>query len=107
MANNKNVNARQLRFETNHYGLLYGKKTNTFLQLKSRVIQGFVSIFVNVACMELFNSRSMAHRTRICEGQLQSCWRVRFAYHGPLERHHRCNIDLFQALHQNVITIPI
>ena len=78
MANYKNVNAGQFRFETDYHGFLHGKYQPHLLSKKfffeKFYFQGFVFIFFNVACLELFNSGSMAHRTRICQSKLQSCW---------------------------------
>ena len=41
MANNKNVDAGQFRFETNYYGFLYGKKSHIFSKSDNRSILRF------------------------------------------------------------------
>ena len=45
---------------------------------KNPIFEGFVFIFIDVACLEFFNSCSMAYRTRICQSKLQPCWCFRF-----------------------------
>ena len=106
MANNKNVNAGQFRFETNYYGLLYGKESHIWsLNLIKILFQGFIFIFINVACLELFNGGSLADRTRIRQSKLQSCWRFRCLIEmSKWYLTHRCFIKRATAIQYLTIT---